>query len=176
MARKAILTVTLPYNTYCELDRDVEYEIDTAISQQYDEQSINDVLYVAIESDYGKWERMLKAAYKDALQREYIRIKYVWEQAFDILEDLEVDDVELELQRRSCRLIMTFEEDIEEIDDRKIQGLLHMLASEVVRPQCTESVEFDPRIDEIPELVVHLSISYNDYIDINKLQHTVEYE
>lgn len=176
MTRKAILTVTLPYETYYELDRDVEYEIETSIRKQYSEQSINDMLHVAIESDYSKWERLLKKAYKDALQREYVRIKFVWEQAFDILEDLEVDDVELELQRRSCQLIMTFEEDIEEIDDRKIQGLLHMLASEVVRPQCTESVEFDPMIDEIPELVVHLSISYNDYIDINKLQHTVEYE
>lgn len=176
MARKAILEVTLPYIAYCELDRDAEYEIETAISQQYDEQHINNMLYAAIESDYSKWERMLKSAYKDALQREYVRIKYVWDQAFDILEDLEIDDVELELERRSCRLIMTFEEDIEEIDDRKIQGLLHMLASEVVRPQCTESVEFDPGIDVIPELVAHLSISYNDYIDINKLQYTIEYQ
>lgn len=176
MARKAILTVALPYEAYCELDRDVEYEIETSISQQYSEQSINDMLYVAIESDYGKWERLLKKAYKDALQREYVRIKFVWEQAFDILEDLEVDDVELELQRRSCRLIMTFEEDIEEIDDRKIQGLLHMLAYDVIRPQCTESVEFNPMIDAIPELVVHLSISSNDYVDIKKLQYTIEYE
>ena len=176
MARKAILTVALPYEAYCELDRDVEYEIETSISQQYSEQSINDMLYVAIESDYGKWERLLKKAYKDALQREYIRIKFVWEQTFDILEDLEVDDVELELQRRSCRLIMTFEEDIEEINDRKIQGLLHMLVYDVIRPQCTESVEFDPMIDAIPELVVRLSISSNDYVDINKLQYTIEYK
>lgn len=171
MAKTAILTVTLPYEAYCELDRDVEYEIETSISQQYSEQSINDMLYAAIESDYGKWERMLKKAYKDALQREYIRIKYVWERAFEILEDLEADDVELELERRSCRLIMTFEEDIAEINNVKIRGLLHMLASEVVRPQCAESVEFNPMIDAIPELVVHLSISYNDYVDINKLQY-----
>ena len=176
MARKAILTVALPYEAYCELDRDVEYEIETSISQQYSEQSINDALYMAIESDYGKWERLLKKAYKDALQREYVRIKFVWEQAFDILEDLEVDDVELELQRRSCQLIMTFEEEIEELDDRKIQGLLHMLVYDVIRPQCTESVEFDPMIDAIPELVVHLSISFNDYVDINKLEYTIEYK
>ena len=171
-----ILEVTLPYIAYCELDRDVEYEIETAISQQYDEQHINDMLYAAIESDYSKWERMLKSAYKDALQRECVRINDVREQAFDILEDLEVDDIELELQRRSCRLIMTFEEDIEEINNVEIRGLLHMVASEVVRPQCTESVEFDPRIDVIPELVAHLSLSYNDYIDINKLQYTIEYQ
>ena len=176
MTRKVILTVTLPYNTYCELDRDVEYEIETAISQQYDEQHINDMLYAAIESDYSKWERMLKRAYKDALQRERVRINDVREQVFDILEDLEVDDIELELQRRSCQLIMMFNEDIEEINNSEIRGLLHMLASEVIRTQCTESVEFDPRIDEIPELVVHLSISYNDYIDINKLQYTIEYK
>lgn len=176
MARKAILTVTLPYNTYCELDRDVEYEIETAISQQYDEQHINDMLYAAIESDYSKCERMLKRAYKDALQRECVRINDVREQVFDILEDLEVDDIELELQRRSCQLIMMFNEDIEEINNSEIRGLLHMLASEVIRTQCTESVEFDQRIDEIPELVVHLSISYNDYIDINKLQYTIEYK
>lgn len=100
----------------------------------------------------------------------------MWEQAFDILEDLEVDDVELELERRSCQLIMTFEEDIEEIDDRKIQGLLHMLAYDVIRPQCTESVEFNPMIDAIPELVVHLSISSNDYVDIKKLEYTLEYK
>ena len=176
MARKAILTVTLPYDVYCELDRDVEYETETAISQQYDEQHINDMLYAAIESDYSKWERMLKRAYKDALQRECVRINDVREQVFDILEDLEVDDIELELQRRSCRLIMMFNEDIEEINNSEIRGLLHMLASEVIRTQCTESVEFDPRIDEIPELVVHLSISYNDYIDINKLQYTIEHK
>lgn len=176
MAKTAILTVTLPYDTYCELDRDVEYEIDASISQRYDEQSIKDMLYAAIESNYGKWERMLKTAYKNALQREYVRIKIVWERAFEILEDLEIDDVELELERRSCRLIMTFEEDIEEINNTEIRGLLHMIASEVVRPQCTESVEFDPMIDTIPDLVAHLSISYNDYVDINKLQYTIEYK
>lgn len=77
MARKAILTVTLPHEAYYELDRDVEYEIETSISQQYSEQHINDMLYVAIESDYGKWGRLLKKAYKDALQREYVRIKFV---------------------------------------------------------------------------------------------------
>lgn len=176
MTRKAILTVTLPYEAYYELDRDVEYEIEESIRRRYKGQLINDMLYVAIESDYSKWDRMLKKAYKDALQREYIRIKYVWSQAFEILEDLEVDDVELELERRSCQLIMTFEEGIEKINDLEIQGLLHMLAYDVIRTQCTESVEFDPMIDEIPELVVHLSISSNDYVDIKKLQYTIEYE
>lgn len=176
MARKAILTVTLPYEAYYELDRDVEYEIEESIRRRYNGQLINDMLYVAIESDYSKWDRMLKKAYKEALQREYVRIKCVWSQAFEILEDLEVDDVELELERRSCQLIMTFEEDIEKLDDREIQGLLHMLAYDVIRPQCTESVEFDPMIDEIPELVVHLSISSNDYVNINKLQYTIEYK
>ena len=51
-----------------------------------------------------------------------------------------------------------------------------MLAYDVIRPQCTESVEFDPMIDAIPELVVHLSISSNDYVDIKKLQYTIEYQ
>ena len=88
MARKAILTVTLPYEAYYELDRDVEYEIEESIRRRYKDQSINDMLYVAIESDYSKWDRMLKRAYKEALQREYIRIKFVWSQAFEILEDL----------------------------------------------------------------------------------------
>lgn len=176
MARKAILTVTLPYEAYYELDRNVEYEIEESIRRRYKDQLINDILYVAIESDYSKWDRMLKKAYKEALQREYVRIKFVWSQVFEILEDLEVDDVELELERRSCQLIMTFEEDIEKINDREIQGLLHMLAYDVIRPQCTESVEFDPMIEEIPELVVHLSISSNDYVDIKKLQYTIEYK
>lgn len=55
MTRKIVLTATLPYEAYHDFDRAVEYEVVETIKQRYNSETIEEMLYEAIECNYDEW-------------------------------------------------------------------------------------------------------------------------
>lgn len=174
MTREIVLTATLPYGTYHDFDRAVEYEVDETIKQKYDSETINEMLYEAIEQNYSEWDRLLQKGYKDAEQNETINYDRAHEGLIDILREYDIFETEIQAERRSCKLIMTFNDDVEELDNVDINDILYVLAAEVIRPLCSDKITFETTLDEIPECAVYLWI--DDYLSDEVLEHTIEYK
>lgn len=174
MTRKIVLTVTLPYGAYHDFDRAVEYEVNDTIKQRYDSETINEMLYEAIEQNYNEWDRLLQKGYKDAEQNETINYDRAREGLIDILKEYGILETEIQVERRSCKLIMAFNDDVEELDNVDINDVLYVLAAEVIRPLCSDKITFETTLDEIPECVVYLWI--DDYLSDEALEHTIEYK
>ena len=174
MTRKIVLTVTLPYGVYHDFDRAVEYEVNDTIKQRYDRETINEMLYEAIEQNYNEWDRLLQKGYKDAEQNETINYDRAREGLIDILKEYDILETEIQVERRSCKLIMAFNDDVEELDNVDINDVLYVLAAEVIRPLCSDKITFETTLDEIPECVVYLWI--DDYLSDEALEHAIEYK
>ena len=174
MTRKIVLTATLPYEAYHDFDRAVEYEVDEMIKQRYNSETIEEMLYAAIECNYDEWDRLLQNGYKDAEQNESINYDQTHERLIDILREYNIFETEIQTKRRSCKLIMTFNDDVEELDEVTINDVLYTLAVEVIRPLCSDKIVFETSIEEIPECTVFLWI--DDYLSDEALERTIEYK
>ena len=174
MTREIVLTATLPYGTYHDFDRAVEYEVDDTTKEKYSRGKIDEILYNAIERNYDEWDRLLQKGYKDAEQNETINYDSVHERLYEILKEYNIFETEIQVERRSCKLIMTFNDDVEELDSTDINDILYVLATEVIRPLCSDKIAFETTLDEIPECAVFLWI--DDYLSDEALEHTIEYK
>lgn len=152
------LTVTLHESIYQSLDRVVEHEVDEQYRRKYGDAAVNDMLRESIELNEGEWHRLLQKGYKGSVQRGTINFDSVWYDASVILEDLGVDELDLEIDRRECRFIMKYERLNEELTIYDMEKLTDMLGHRVLEPQCVESVEFETTNWLIPECVVHLEL------------------
>lgn len=174
MTGKIVLTATLPYETYRAFDRAVEYEVSDLYKQKFDSATIDETLYEAIERNYDEWNRLLQKAYKDAEQNEKINYDRTHERLIDILEEYDIIEAEIQVERRSCKLLATFGEEVEELDESDINDVLYVLAVEVFRPLCSDKITFETSLEEIPECTVFLWI--DDYLSDEVLEHTIEYK
>lgn len=174
MTRKIVLTATLPYEAYHDFDRAVEYEVVDTIKQHYNSETIKEMLYEAIECNYDEWDRLLQKGYKDAEQNESINYDRAHERLIDILREYDIFETEIQAECRSCKLIMTFNDDVEELDEVTINDVLYTLAVEVIRPLCSDKIVFETSIEEIPECTVFVWI--DDYLSDEALEHTIEYK
>ena len=160
MTTTVTLTVTLSENSYQSLDRIVEYEVDERYRQKYGD-AVDKMLHESIELNESEWHRLLQKGYKGSIQRGTINFDSIWYDASVILEDLGIDDLDLEIDRRECRFIMKYERLNAELTIYDVEQLADMLACRVIQPQCAESIEFETSLDEIPECVVHLKLERN---------------
>lgn len=119
-------------------------------------------------------DRLLQKGYKDAEQNESINYDQTHERLIDILREYDIFETEIQAERRSCKLIMTFNDDVEELDEVTINDALYTLAAEVIRPLCSDKIVFETSIEEIPECTVFLWI--DDYLSDEVLEHTIEYK
>lgn len=174
MSRKIILTATLPYETYRAFDRAVEYEVSDLYKQKFDNTTIDEMFYEAIEQNYDEWDRLLQKAYKDAEQNEKINYDRAHERLIEILTPYDIFETEIQAERRSCKLIMTFNDDVEELDEVTTNDVLYVLAVEVIRALCSDKITFETPIEEIPECVAYLWI--DDYLSDEALEYTIEYK
>ena len=158
MTKQVILTVTLHESIYRDLDRNVEYEVNEQYRQMYDDATIQKMLHESIECDENEWNRLLRQGYKGSIQRGTIDYDKIWYDVSVILEDLGVDDVDLEVDRRECRFIMTYEQLNAELKIYDIEKLADMLGHRVLEPQCVEIIEFETTNWLIPECVAHLEL------------------
>ena len=172
MTGKIVLTATLPYEAYRAFDRAVEYEVSDLYKQNLDSTTIDEMFYEAIEQNYDEWDRLLQKAYKDAEQNEKINYDRTHERLIDILKEYDIIETEIQVERRSCKLIATFGEEVEELDESDINDVLYVLA--VFRPLCSDKIMFETSLEEIPECTVFLWI--DDYLSDEVLEYTIEYK
>lgn len=158
MTHQVILTVSLLESSYLGLDRNVEYEINEQYRRQFDDATIQKMLHESIECDESEWARLLHKGYKESIQRGIVDYDKIWYDVSVILEDFGIDDFDLEIDRRECRFIMTYEQLNVELEIYDMEKLADMLGHRVLEPQCAESIEFETNNELIPECVVHLEL------------------
>lgn len=174
MSKLARLTVTLPFETYRELDRRAKYEVKESHNRTYGDLSTEDILYEAIECNYDEWARLLEKGYKNTIHRHGIEFHNIKEGFQNASKDLVVDSMHVETNHRVCVVAMTLGGNVLKLDDDTVNDLLEVIINEVFVPSIEESIEFDTTSEDIPECVVHLSL--DDYISVNKLQYTITYD